>query len=130
LPAAPVVRPEKHANATKAATPQRRPLEARSHYEFTLGPTSRWARVGPVQMSVAKLDRERNRFDLSVKHGDFRYDRKQVKLREAVWIDLGGGLPPVRVQADRIGRYEVHGSVMTAVRAGNGLTTSRQQHGD
>lgn len=114
---------------TPAATQRRKP-SAPSSYEFTLGPASRWARVGPVQVLVPKVDRERNRFDLSVRRGDLQYEKKQVKLHEPVWIDFGGGSAPVRVMADRIVRYEVHGSLSSAARPRSGAAFTRQQPGD
>ena len=45
--------------------------------------------------------------------GDFRLDRKRVKRYEAVWINLGGSATPVRFVADRIGRNDVHGYLIT-----------------
>uniref|UniRef100_Q01XX0 Uncharacterized protein n=1 Tax=Solibacter usitatus (strain Ellin6076) TaxID=234267 RepID=Q01XX0_SOLUE len=115
---------------TAPAATQRKKPGAPSSYEFTLGPASRWARVGPVQVLVPKVDRERNRFDLFVRRGDLQYEKKQVRLHEAVWIDFGGGSAPVRVMADRILRYEVHGSLSSAPRPRGGVALTRQQPGD
>ncbi|HEY1494286.1 MAG TPA: hypothetical protein VGF49_07065 [Candidatus Solibacter sp.] len=127
-PPAPAPRPPQRTAPAPAAT-QRRKTNAPSSYEFTLGPASRWARVGPVQVLVPKVDRERNRFDLYVRHGDLQYEKRQVRLREAVWIDFGGASSPVRVFADRIGKYEVHGSLISAPRP-HGVALTRQQPGD
>jgi hypothetical protein len=125
-PPAPAPRPPQ---PTAPAAAQRRKTNGASSYEFTLGPASRWARVGPVQVLVPKVDRERNRFDLYVRHGDLQYEKKQVRLREAVWIDFGGTSSPVRVFADRIGKYEVHGSLISTPRP-HGVALTRQQPGD
>ena len=45
--------------------------------------------------------------------GDFRLDRKHVRRYEAVWINLGDSATPVRFLADRIGRNDVHGYLIT-----------------
>jgi hypothetical protein len=126
-PPAPVTRPPQR--AAPPAAMQRKKANAPSSYEFTLGPASRWARVGPVQVLVPKVDRERNRFDLYVRRGDLQYEKKQVRLREAVWIDFGGTSSRVRVFADRIGKYEVHGSLISAPRP-HGVALTHQQPGD
>ncbi len=126
-PPSPEVRPAQR--AAPAATMKRKKTNASNSYEFTLGPSSRWARVGPVQVLVPKVDLERNRFDLYVRHGDLQYEKRQVRLREAVWIDFGGTSSPVRVFADRIGKYEVHGSLISTPRP-HGVALTRQQPGD
>ena len=64
-------------------------------------------------MSLHNLDRQHDCFDLSVMLGDFRLDRKHVRRYEAVWINLGDSATPVRFLADRIGRNDVHGYLIT-----------------
>ncbi len=92
----------------KALVPVRRGGQ-RNNFEFTLAASPRYARIGPIRVSVQNLDRKHDCFDLSVMLGDFRLDRKHVKRYQAVWINLGASSARVRLLADRIGRNEVHG---------------------
>jgi hypothetical protein len=61
-------------------------------------------------VSLHNLDQKHKCFDLSVVLGDFRLEKKHVRLYEPVVINVGGSAP-VRLVADRIGRNEVHGSL-------------------
>jgi hypothetical protein len=81
----------------------------RHNYEFTLTPSQRYSRIGPVKVSLHNLDRKHDYFDLSMMLGDFRLDRKHVRPSEPVWINLGGSSTPIRLVADRIRGNEVHG---------------------
>jgi hypothetical protein len=92
----------------KALVPASKGTQHKS-LEFTLTPSLRYSRVGPIRVSLHNLDRQHDCFDLSVMLGDFRLDRKRVKRYEPVWINLGGSATPVRFVADRIGRNDVHG---------------------
>ncbi len=97
----------------KALVPTRKGTQHKS-LEFTLTPSTRYSRVGPVRVSLHNLDRQHDCFDLSVMLGDFRLDRKRVKRYEPVWINLGGSATSVRFVADRIGRNDVHGYLSSA----------------
>jgi hypothetical protein len=88
---------------------QTTPRAQRHKYEFTLTLSPRYARVGPVKVSLHNLDRKNNYFDLSIMLGDFRLDKKHVRPYEPVWINVGGSSTPIRLLADRIGKNEVHG---------------------
>ena len=96
----------------KALVPARKGTQPKS-LEFTLTPSERYSRVGPLRVSLHNLDRQHDCFDLSVMLGDFRLDRKHVRRYEPVWINLGGSATPVRFVADRIGRNDVHGYLIT-----------------
>ena len=95
----------------KAVVPAHQTTQRKS-VEFTLAPSLNYSRVGPLRMSLHNLDRQHDCFDLSVMLGDFRLDRTRVKRYEAVWINLGG-TTPVRFVADRIGRNDIHGYLIT-----------------
>jgi len=97
----------------KKALVQARQRTPRKSVEFTLAPSARYSRIGPVRVSLHNLDHQHDCFDLSVMLGDFKLDRKHVKRYEAVWINLGGSATPVRFVADRIGRNDVHGYLST-----------------
>ena len=96
----------------KALVPARKDTQHKS-LEFTLAPSLRYSRVGPLRVSLHNLDRQHDCFDLSVMLGDFKLDRKHVRRYEPVWINLGGSATPVRFVADRIGRNDVHGYLIT-----------------
>jgi len=77
--------------------------------EFRLASSPRYSAVGPVRMSMRNVDSKHDCFDISLKIGDFRLDRKRVNRYEPVWINLGGGAAPIRLIADRISKNGVHG---------------------
>ena len=95
----------------KALVPAHKGTQPKS-LEFTLTPSLHYSRVGPLRVSLHNLDRQHDCFDLSVMLGDFKLDRKHVRRYEPVWINLGGATP-VRFVADRIGRNDVHGYLIT-----------------
>ena len=88
---------------------QTSPRAQRHKYEFTLTLSPRYARVGPVKVSLHNLDRKNNYFDLSIMLGDFRLDKKHVRPYEPLWITWAASSTPIRLLADRIGKNEVHG---------------------
>ena len=83
----------------------------RPKYQFALTPSPRYTRIGPVKLSLHTVDRKHGSFDLSVMLGDFKFDRKHVKLYESVWINLGAGTTPVRLVGERIVGNQLQGSL-------------------
>ncbi len=88
--------------------PVRTPVAHRT-VEFRLAASPRYSAVGPVRVSLHNVDYKHDCYDLSVRMGDFKLDRKRVKRYEPVWINLGGSATPIRLIADRIGKNGVHG---------------------
>jgi hypothetical protein len=91
-----------------APAPVRAPVRYRT-VEFRLAASPRYSAVGPVRVSMRNVDSKHDCFDISVRMGDFRLDRKRVNRYEPVWVNLGGGAAPIRLIADRIGKNGVHG---------------------
>jgi hypothetical protein len=92
-----------------APAPVRRaPVRYRT-VEFLLASSPRYSAVGPVRVSMRNVDSKHDCFDISVKMGDFRLDKKRVNRYEPVWINLGDSTAPIRLIADRIGKNGVHG---------------------
>ena len=98
--------PPQQKRAVRQAAPHK-------NIEFRLTPSTRYAHLGPIRVSLQNVDQKRDCFDLSVLLGDFKLDRKHVRRYEAVWINLGDNSAPIRLIADRIGRNEVHGYLGT-----------------
>ena len=88
--------------------PVRAPTRNRT-VEFRLASSPRYSAVGPVRVSMRNVDYKHDCFDISVRMGDFKLDRKRVNRYEPVWINLGGSAAPIRLIADRIGKNGVHG---------------------
>ena len=86
-----------------------RPPVRRRTVEFRLTSSPRYSAVGPVRVSMRNVDPKHDCYDLSVRMGDFRLDKKRVNRYEPVWINLGGSAAPIRLIADRIGKNGVHG---------------------
>lgn len=143
--AAPPPRHAKPVNTSRqpAALDQFGQRVSHDSYQFTLASSARFARIGPIRLSVHNLDQKHKEYDLSVILGSSRFERKHVKLHEAVWINLGGSATRVRLLADRLGRNEIHGSLSspepipsrssvrpTAAKTMAESRSTRQQHGD
>jgi hypothetical protein len=105
---APVVSKAKQPVSAKPAPPP----GTRNFYTFALAPSARYAPVGPFRVSLYNVDRAHRSFDLSLRLGDFTFERRRIRLNEPIWINLGGGYPSVRVVADRISATAVHGSIV------------------
>lgn len=81
----------------------------RAYYEFTLKALPRFERIGPIQVSLRRVDRKTKDFDLSFLDGNFRIDERHIRLHEPLWIHLSGRAKPVQLVTDRIGKNDVHG---------------------
>jgi hypothetical protein len=77
-------------------------------HEFTLAPSNEFARVGPVRLSLRKVDLKRQYLDLVMLADDVRLEKKHVHLFEPVWI-LGGRGEQLELVVERIGKSQVQG---------------------
>jgi uncharacterized coiled-coil protein SlyX len=81
----------------------------RNYYEFALTPSTHFERIGPLGLSVRKVDLKHKYFDLSMMVGDFKLDKNHVNLYEPVKINLSGQPAPVELVANRIDKNHVQG---------------------
>jgi hypothetical protein len=81
----------------------------RVNYEFTLRLTPQFERIGPVHISLRRIDLKHNDFDVFLLSGNLRINEKHIRLYEPIWIRIGGQAEPVQLLTDRIGKNYVHG---------------------
>jgi hypothetical protein len=83
--------------------------DRRNYREFTLTPLKHSARIGPVGLTLLKVDPELKFFDLSITVDNLRPNKKRVNLNKPVWIDLSGRPRAVVLVVNRINRDRVQG---------------------
>jgi hypothetical protein len=83
----------------------------RTYREFTLTPVKHSERVGPVGLTVLKVDPQRRYFDLSITAANLTPQRKRVNLYQQVWISLNGRPNAVELVVNRIDEERVQGYV-------------------
>jgi len=81
----------------------------RGKYEFTLKLVPHYERIGPIQVSLRRVDWKKNDFELSLLYGNFTMEEKHIRLYEPLWIRLSGRAQAIQLMADRIGQNYVHG---------------------
>lgn len=84
---------------------------ARSYYEFTLGPSKQFQRVGSIAVSLRKVNLKHKYYDLAMMVDDIKLDKKHVNLYEPVWINLADRPQPVQLVVNRIDKNRVHGYI-------------------
>lgn len=80
------------------------------HYrEFTLRLWKRSERIGPISLTVLKVNPERKFFDLSISVDNLTPKRRRVNLYEPVWIDWNGRPRALELVVNRMDRYQLQG---------------------
>jgi len=82
-----------------------------SYYEFTLTPSKQFERVGPIGVSLRKVNLKHKYFDMSMMVDDFKLDKKHVNLYEPVWINLSDRPQPVEMVVNRIDKNRIQGYI-------------------
>ena len=80
-------------------------------YEFKLSPSKQFERVGPLGVSLHKVNLKHKYFDMSMMVDDFKLDKKHVNLYEPVWINLSDRPQPVQLVVNRIDKNQVTGYI-------------------
>jgi hypothetical protein len=81
----------------------------RNYYEFSLDKTKRFQRVGPVSLSLRKVNFKRKSYNLALMVDDFELNKKNVNLYEPVWITLTDRPQPVELVVNRIDKDHIKG---------------------
>ena len=81
----------------------------RRYVEFTLARSKRFQRIGPVSVSVWKIDPRRKTYDLSVIADNRRTERKHVGLYSPVRIASNEGGHPLEFVVNSIDRDGISG---------------------
>jgi hypothetical protein len=81
----------------------------RNYYEFSLDKTKRFQRVGPVSLSLRKVNFKRKSYNLALMVDDFELNKKSVNLYEPVWITLTDRPQPLELVVNRIDKDHIKG---------------------
>ena len=83
----------------------------RNYYEFHLDKTKGFQRVGPVSVSLRKVNFKRKSYNLAMIVDDAELNKKSVNLYEPVWITLSDRPQPLELVVNRINKNQVDGYV-------------------
>jgi hypothetical protein len=83
----------------------------RNYYEFTLNKSKDFRRVGPLSLSVRKVDTKRKSYDLAMFVDDNQLQKKSVNLFEPVWINLQDQSQPVQLVVNQISKDQIQGYI-------------------
>jgi hypothetical protein len=67
--------------------------------------------VGPISLSLRKVDFKKKHYDLSMMVDDFELQKKSVNLFEPVWITLSDHPQPVELVVNEIHKDEIKGYI-------------------
>ena len=81
----------------------------RNYYEFQLDKSKRFERVGPISLSLRKVNFKHKAFNLVMMVDDFQLDKKNVNLYEPVWITLSDRPQPLELVINHVQKDQVQG---------------------
>ncbi len=83
----------------------------RSYFEFQLDKSKDFQRVGPISLSLRKVDFKKKHYDLAMMVDDFQLQKKSVNLFEPIWITLSDRPQPVELVVNEIHKDEIKGYI-------------------
>jgi outer membrane murein-binding lipoprotein Lpp len=83
----------------------------RNYYEFQLAKSKEFRRVGPLSLSLRKVNTKRKSYDLAMFVDDNQMQKKSVNLYEPVWINLEDRPQPVQLVVNQIGKDQIQGYI-------------------
>jgi len=83
----------------------------RNYYEFQLDKSKNFQRVGPISLSLRKVNYKHKSFNLGLMVDDFKLDKKNINLYEPVWITLTDRPQPVELVVNKVSKDQVTGYV-------------------
>jgi cell division protein FtsB len=94
----------------------------RNYYEFTVPKTKTPQRVGPVQVSLNKVDQKRSKYTMTVFVDDRSIEKKDKTAGEPVqfYVKGGRGAAPYEVVVFDVGKNQITGYLSTPKDAGTG----------
>jgi len=93
----------------------------RNYYEFTVAKTKTAQRVGPVQLSLNKVDPKKNKYTMTVFVDDRSIEKKDKTAGEPVqfYVKGGRGASPYEVVVFDVGKNQITGYLSTPKDAGS-----------
>jgi cell division protein FtsB len=83
----------------------------RNYYEFHLSKSKEFQRVGPLSLSLRKVNSKRKSYDLAMFIDDNQLQKKSVNLYEPIWINLEDRPQPVQLVVNQIGKDQIQGYI-------------------
>lgn len=83
----------------------------RNYIEFQLDKSKEFQRVGPISLSLRKVDFKKKHYDLAMMVDDFQLQKKNVNLFEPVWITLSDRPQPVELVVNEIHKDLIKGYI-------------------
>lgn len=83
----------------------------RNFYEFHLSKSKEFQRVGPLSLSLRKVNTKRKSYDLAMFVDDNQMQKKSVNLYEPIWINLEDRPQPVQLVVNQISKDQIQGYI-------------------
>ena len=83
----------------------------RNYYEFQLIKSKEFKRIGPLSLSLRKVNTKRKSYDLALFVDDNQMQKKSINLFEPIWINLDDRPQPVQLVVNQIGKDQIQGYI-------------------
>jgi hypothetical protein len=83
----------------------------RNYYEFQLSKSKEFKRIGPLSLSLRKVNTKRKSYDLALFVDDNQMQKKSINLFEPIWINLDDRPQPVQLVVNQIGKDQIQGYI-------------------
>ncbi len=81
----------------------------RNYYEFHLDKSKTFQRVGPVSVSLRKVNLKHKNYNLALMVDDIQLDKKNVNMLEPVWISVSDRPQPVELVVNQVRKDQITG---------------------
>jgi hypothetical protein len=98
----------------------------RNYYEFTVPKTKTAQRVGPVQVTLNKVDPKKNKYTMTVFVDDRSIEKRDKTAGEPVqfYVKGGRGSAPYEMVVFDVGKNQISGYLSTPKDAGTGSSAA------
>ena len=81
----------------------------RNYYEFHLDKSKTFQRVGPVSVSLRKVNLKHKNYNVALMVDDVELEKKNVNMLEPVWITLSDRPQPVELVVNQVHKDQIRG---------------------
>src|ERR1700722_7667563 len=81
----------------------------RNYYEFKLGKSKKFQRVGPLSVELRKANLKRKSYDVTMLVDDNQLQKKSINLFEPIWINLADRPEPLQLVVNKIDKDQIRG---------------------
>jgi uncharacterized coiled-coil protein SlyX len=83
----------------------------RNYYEFHLDKSKAFQRVGPISVSLRKVNLKHKNYNLALMVDDNQLEKKNVNMLEPVWVTLSDRPQPVELVVNQVRKDQITGYV-------------------